>query len=115
MQDCQHPKLALAAVDCDAELKAVLDAEPTIMDHLKSNNFLALIGDLTNLKPHIDNITANCVKQNDTCNALGQNLQADLTNILGDVSGNKDKGTIEGHANSVADHLYDWRQTCFGN
>merc|ERR1711976_331584 len=115
MQDCKQRTLALSAVDCNAELKAILDAEPTIMEHIKGNNFIALISDFTGLKPHIDNISQNCVKKTDACNTLGQNIQQDLNNILADVSGNKDKGTIEGHANSVADHLYDWRQQCFGN
>jgi hypothetical protein len=99
MQDCT-PKMQTwtttwTAVDCDAELKAILDAEPTVIDHLKASNFLALIGDLTNLKPHIDNIANSCVKKTDACNALGQKLQGNLNDILADVQGNHDKGTIE--------------------
>merc|ERR1719473_334015 len=73
MQDCKPKMLTLTAVDCDAELKAITDAEPTIVEHLQTNNFMALIADISAIKPHIDTITASCVKKDDTCKALGDN------------------------------------------
>ena len=117
MKDCQVKPVALtlAAVDCDAEIQAIIAAVPTITAHLSQQNFLALIGDLTSVKPHIDNITASCVKKSDACTTIQNNVMTNLNNILNDVSKDTDKATVEGHGTAMADNLYDWRHNCFGS
>ena len=103
----------LNAVDCNAELKALTDAVPTVVDHLKTQNFMALIGDLSSLKPHIDNIQANCYLPSDACTALETKLVNDLTTVISDVSSDSDKPTVEAHGVSISDSLYDWKHNCF--
>ena len=103
----------LNAVDCTAELKALTDAVPTVVDHIKTQNFMALIGDLTNLKPHIDTIQASCYLPSDACTALETQLTTDLNTVISDVSSDSDKPTVEAHGKSISDSLYDWKHNCF--
>lgn len=114
VQACSNKQLTGLNDDyCNGELKALTDAVPTVLDHVKAQNFIALIGDLTNLKPHIDNIQKSCYLPSDACTALETQLQSDLNTVIGDVSNNTDKPTVEAHGKSIADTLYDWKTQCF--
>lgn len=111
---CTHKDQLMSGdkASCASEINAVVSAAPAIIGHVTNSDYIALIGDFTSMKPHLDNILKTCVVSSAECSAKQSAIMAKVSKTFADFTGGNEANVGE-DAKAVVEAALDWKSTCF--